>query len=175
MQRRRPLGLKLPEINIAKKIVLDKLDLSNESFDIIETVIHKFKFMNREDVFDLYNSDKINKNIKISGVKTESSIRDIAQITEPVLQLFYKSKGESRVGLDLKDIWFPFKEVQVIGQRLEKLEDKYITSWENLKHGLPFDKDLILEMARNPDLLIYGRFMNYTFASISARLYYEEL
>ena len=179
MERRRPpmlsLQLKNPADSILKNLeILEPLKPATESLSIIESVIEKFKFMDGRDIRDIYNSDKINQDVKISGTRVENPTREIIQINEPAVQLFYKSKDVSRGGLDIKDVWFPFNRIEIIGQRLEKAEDKYISNWENFKQNLPFDKDVILEMIRNPDLKIYGRFINYTNASISARLYKEK-
>ena len=84
---------------------------------------------------------------------------------------FYKSSGESRIGMNTVNYWFPCLGdcSQPINpftgkkeNRIRKLEDIYLNKE---------DKDIIEELKNNPDMEKYGRFITKENAMISKKLF----
>ncbi len=144
----------------------------------INDVIERFKHMKKEDILELFTSEYVNQHIEVEYNVLPDPDRQVIEIIKPESksgQKFYKSHGVSRGDNQIKDIWFPFVERQF--HIFVKPEDKYIASVERL--GLArmseLDASHVLTLLRDPTLHLYGRFMDFTNASICAKLYYENI
>ena len=145
----------------------------------VENTVLKLRFMNIKDIEEIFS--KVNDKLSLEFEKIPDADREVIRILKPEEkkgQLFYKSTGTSRGDKGIAGVWFPFVSKD---KRFVKLEDKYISSYNNFEGGVRFeelseeDKSAMLDLVRNLELFKYGRFIDYTNASISARLYQEKL
>ena len=141
----KPLNLILSK-NIPTSQELDKQK-------IISQVIQGLKYMNEDDVLQIYNEIEFYQPIQVNRIKTDCD--------RPVINVdglkFYKSSGQSRQ-TELKDIWLPYIKCDL--GRVLKSEDVFIEN-PNLING------------RENSLLKYKRFINKENALISKWLYYN--
>lgn len=182
MARRRPhLTLIIP-MELEPRFFYEKLKkvddtITNykETENRIEKTVLRLRFMNIKDVEEIFSH--VNDKLPLEFEKVVDPDREVIRIIKPIEkagQLFYKSSGSSRGDKSIAGIWFPFVAKK---ERFIKLEDKYINSYNNFEGGVKFDelsdedKSAMLDLIRNPDLFKYGRFIDYTNASISARLH----
>lgn len=145
----------------------------------IENTVLKLRFMNIKDVEEIFS--EVNDKLPLEFERIPDRDREIIRIIKPEEkegQLFYKSTGTSRGDKSIAGVWFPFVSK---GKRIIKSEDRYINSYNNFEGGVRFeetseeDKSAMLDLIRNLELFKYGRFIDYTNACISARLYQEKL
>lgn len=136
----------------------------------IEPTIDKLKHMNIDDVERIFAT--VNNNYYFEyEMEPEYEGRQTMMVTKPIQQGFYKSSGPSR-GTGLVGIWLPYSSVEL--GRIAKPEDRFIAVWDKLwdKRTI-FDgqqKSDVIDIIRNPLLVLYARFINYDNASISATM-----
>ena len=167
------LSLTIPTEDMLAKKSLDSLKefgLNEQDYEKIKEVNEKLKYFDKE-----FCEKHCDKHLPITFDKVEDKYRQVVRVKHPVNQLFYKSKGESRDDNGVNTgVWFPFEGYDKTSFyiRMKKSEDKYINSFQKLGY-VPLVEDditILTEMAKNPELSLYGRMLNYTIASISATL-----
>jgi hypothetical protein len=180
-RRRPPVPLTI-QVGLEPKFFYDKLkrldptleDVKEREKRIEQTII-KMKYMNMNDVREIFS--QVNDKLSIEYERVPDLDREIIRIIKPeekAGQLFYKSTGTSRKDKSIAGVWFPFVSKD---KRFIKLEDRYIDSYNSFEGGVKFenitdeDKSAMLDLIRNPNLFTYARFIDYTNASISARLH----
>lgn len=162
----------------------DKINQTNVRIflDNINKIENILKYMNREQIIDIYKN--IDEPLEIEYKKLSNiNDREIIEVIKPLEkagQKFYKSMGQSR-DPTIKDFWFPFEGEEIVGsKRLIKSEDKYLNAIESFKTTrkmtpvlTDYIKTLLSEILFTDSLLNYGRFIDYTNACISKKLYHD--
>jgi len=182
-RRRPPVPLTI-QVGLEPKFFYDKLkrldptveDVKNTEKRVEQTIL-KLRYMNMKEIDEVFSH--VNDKISIEFERIRDPDREIIKIIKPeekAGQLFYKSTGTSRNDKGIAGVWFPFVSKD---KRFVKLEDRYIDSYNSFEGGVKYEdisdeeKSAMLDLIKNPNLFTYGRFIDYTNASISARLHQE--
>ena len=189
LARRRPIQLNI-ETDLEPKFFYEKLMRLDKTIEDVkatakrlEKTIEQLRFMSISDVRGIFS--RVNSKLQLEFTKEDDPDREVIRIIKPeekAGQFFYKSTGTSRGDKSIEGVWFPFikKDMGILREkRFVKLEDKYINAYNIFVSGVRFedisdeDKSAMIDLIRNADLLSFGRFMDYTNASIAARLNLE--
>ena len=146
-----------------KPLVLNISEEEQRKRTFYKRIIMGLKYMNRDDVFEIYGKlgNYNPKNISEIYIECDRSIIEIDGLK------FYKSTGESR-NIGLTDIWLPYEGCEKTltnRERVIKSEDKYIDDWNANKIN-----SILIENDKY-DLEKYKRFINKKYAIISKWLY----
>lgn len=146
-----------------KPLVLNISEEEQRKSSFYKRIIMGLKYMNRDDVFEIYGKlgNYNPKNISEIYIECDRSIIEIDGLK------FYKSTGESR-NIGLTDIWLPYEGCEKTltnRERVIKSEDKYIDDWNANKIN-----SILIENDKY-DLEKYKRFINKKYAIISKWLY----
>ena len=156
---------------IKRKFILEPIKTKEtDEMKTIREFRQSLKLMSNITIEKIYKDlDVTNFKLDITEIEPIGG-RKIVKVSKGEIVYFYKSTGSSRTDAKTENYWFPcmgdclYPVNPITGkskERIRKLEDKY----------LDMDDSILTEqLKKNPDMLVYQRFITRENAMISKKL-----